>query len=266
MAEGDKATKPVDDPVRGSDTFMYWSDAEGEYDFDSPVVRSMILYANYKKAGETTELRRRNDIDINDVEYPLAIIQYQKPFFEGYPDDTFRPKNTITRAEMATVFARILDVDENALQGTVSFNDLEGHWAKDNILRVAEYGLINGYPDGSFRPQGKMTRAEIASIINEYWKLKGFEPDETDANITDIDSHWAKQLILALYNHRFVDLDADNSFKPDEPLKRDSVAQILNRITDRPLINVEQMYKDVPNSYWAYKEVNTASSDSVNKQ
>ncbi len=260
---GNKAVEPETDPVKEDETFLAWYDAEGVYDFDSIVERDIILYAKYKKAGETHDRSRRRDIDVNDDDYDNAILQYQKPFFKGYPDNTFRPQNTITRAEMATVFARILGIEENALRGTASFSDLDGHWAKDNILRVAEYGLLNGYPDGSFRPEGKMTRAEIAAIINKYWGLTGFDPDIEEANITDIDAHWAKKLILALYNHRFVDLYTDNSFKPDAPLKRDSVAQILNRITDRPLINVAQMYTDVPNSYWAYKEVNTASSDAV---
>ncbi len=213
------------------------------------------------KDGETTDVRNRGDIDITDNEYPMAIMEYKLPFFEGYPDDTFRPNNTIIRAEMATVFARILGLEGHEYTGNKSFSDLDGHWAKNNILLVAEYGLLNGYKDGSFKPDGEMKRAEICSIINKYWELKGFEPNIEDADISDVDNHWAKELILGLYNHRFVDLNEQNAFRPDEPLKRDEVAQILNRITDRTIkANYTPSYKDVGKSHWAFKEVEAASN------
>ncbi len=261
--EGDMVDEPDTDPAKEGYTFTAWYDAEGEYDFEAPVKRDMILYAKYKKDGESHNNSHRQDIDIDDKDYDKAIMKYKKAFFEGYPDGTFKPEATISRAEMATVFYRILDLENMDLGNTKSFNDIDGHWAKDKILKVAEYGLLNGYPDGSFKPDGKMTRAEIAAIINKYWNLKGFEPRLEDANVSDIDKHWAKDMILALYNHRFVDLYKDKSFKPDSPLKRADVAQILNRITDRPLIDVSvQKFSDVPAHHWAYKEVGTAASES----
>ncbi len=258
---GDKVVKPVQDPAKDGYTFKAWYDAEGKYNFDNPVERPITLYANYAKDGETTDVRNRGDIDITDNEYPMAIMEYKLPFFEGYPDDTFRPNNTIIRAEMATVFARILGLEGHEYTGNKSFSDLDGHWAKNDILLVAEYGLLNGYKDGSFKPDGEMKRAEICSIINKYWELKGFEPNIEDADISDVDNHWAKELILGLYNHRFVDLNEQNAFRPDEPLKRDEVAQILNRITDRTIkANYTPSYKDVGKSHWAFKEVEAASN------
>ncbi len=92
-----------------------------------------VVYANYSKEGETTDNVNRGDIDITDDDYPRAIMEYKEPFFEGYPDSTFRPNNTIIRAEMATVFARILGLEGQAYNGNKSFNDLDGHWAKNNI-------------------------------------------------------------------------------------------------------------------------------------
>ncbi len=255
---GHKATEPSTDPKKDDVEFIGWYTAKGEYDFDKAVERDMILYAKYKNNNHK---QRRQDIIIDDDDYDKAIIQYAEPFFKGYPDNTFKPEDSISRAEMATVFARILEIDLSKLDVKMQFSDTKGHWAEKYILAAADYGLLNGYPDGSFRPDDKMKRAEIAAIINKYWDIQGFVPEYADANVTDIESHWAKRLILALYNHRFVDLYQDNSFKPDAALKRAEVAQILNRITDRPLISLtSELYKDVPKSHWAFDEVNTASS------
>ncbi len=258
---GEKVVEPNAKPSKEGYEFLAWYDAEGKYDFNKPVERQMILYAMYKKVGESHDKSKRKDIDIDDKDYDKAIMNFKGAFFTGYPDNTFKPEGTITRAEMATVFARILGLENKAVTTNKKFSDIDGHWAKDNILRVAEYGLINGYPDGKFDPNGKMKRGEIASIINKYWKIKGFEPKREDANVSDISEHWAKKLILALYNHRFVDLYEGHKFYPDAPLKRADVAQILNRITDRPLkSDGMQKFTDVPKTYWAFKEVNTAST------
>ncbi len=259
---GKKVSKPETDPSKENYQFIAWYDVDGKYDFTSPVERDMILYAKYSKEGESHKKSNRRDIDIDDKDYDKAILQYKGAFFAGYPDDTFKPENTITRAEMATVFARILGLENKPITIENKFSDIGQHWAKDNILRVAEFGLLNGYPDGTFNPEGKMKRGEIASIINKYWEIKGFTPNSSAVNISDIDKHWAKKLIQALFNHRFVDLYEDKTFKPDLPLIRADVAQILNRITDRKLLSSNvQKYKDVPITHWAFKEVNTASTD-----
>ncbi len=158
------------------------------------------------------------------------------------------------------VFARVLKLDTSTT-GYINFSDMNGHWAAAAVSQVADYGIIKGYPDGTFQPNKPMKRAEIAAIINNYWHVTGFVPDASAAPITDIKGHWAEQLITALYNHRFTDLYIDKSFKPDAPLQRADVAQIMNRITDRPLLkNSAQKFSDVRSDYWGYNEVNTASS------
>ena len=88
----------------------------------------------------------------------------------GYPDGTFRPGATITRAEFATIAVRFMfsgDVEAaaNALDGSF-FNDIDGHWAEAYIKVAAQLGLVGGYDDGSFRPNAPITRAEVATILN----------------------------------------------------------------------------------------------------
>ena len=84
-------------------------------------------------------------------------------YLTGYEDGTFRPENSITRAEFATMasrFAQIVNISDK------EFTDLEGHWANEYILKAAGEGWIEGYEDGTFRPENSITRAEVMTIIN----------------------------------------------------------------------------------------------------
>ena len=81
----------------------------------------------------------------------------------GYPDGTFQPNNYITRAEFATIAARFLSEE---YVGPDLFTDISGHWAAEYINRAANAGWINGYPDGSFRPNAYITRAEAMTLVN----------------------------------------------------------------------------------------------------
>ncbi len=80
----------------------------------------------------------------------------------GYNDGTFRPNQPITRGEMAKIIANFANLNK----GTKSFTDLSGHWSKSYVELAAGNGWIAGYPDGSFRPDQKITRAETVTMIN----------------------------------------------------------------------------------------------------
>ena len=80
----------------------------------------------------------------------------------GYNDGTFRPNQPITRGEMAKIIANFANLNK----GTKSFTDLSGHWSKSYVELAAGNGWIAGYPDGSFRPDQKITRAETVTMIS----------------------------------------------------------------------------------------------------
>ena len=80
----------------------------------------------------------------------------------GYNDGTFRPNQPITRGEMAKIIANFANLNK----GTKSFTDLSGHWSKSYVELAAGNGWVAGYPDGSFRPDQKITRAETVTMIN----------------------------------------------------------------------------------------------------
>ena len=90
----------------------------------------------------------------------------------GYPDGTFRPDNKITRAELATMAARFLESIKEGYHGEDHFTDIDDSWANEFINIAAENGLINGYPDGSFKPDQLITRAEAMTVINRLLERK----------------------------------------------------------------------------------------------
>ena len=103
----------------------------------------------------------------------------------GYPDGTFRPDNTVTRAEFVTMLMRIIGQEG----GRNGFADVQGHWAEKYVAKAAEYGYVGGYPDGTFRPDASITRAEAFKIMSTVF---GWEADGTESRFTDVtEAHWA---------------------------------------------------------------------------
>ena len=84
-------------------------------------------------------------------------------YITGRPNGTYDPEAAITRAEFATMAVRFANLMDTS---GVSFTDIEGHWAEQYILKAAKEGWIKGYPDGSFKPDAKITRAEAMTLVN----------------------------------------------------------------------------------------------------
>lgn len=87
-------------------------------------------------------------------------------FMTGYPDGTFKPSKTLTRAEFATIIAKALDPDEIYEFRNRNFSDINGHWAYGNIIKTSRAGFMSGYPDGSFKPDNSITRVEVIVALN----------------------------------------------------------------------------------------------------
>ena len=119
--------------------------------------------ANYTRQNKFTDVS-------NDAWYCSAVSTLSAMgIISGYPDATFRPNASITRAEFAAIATRF---DVNGDKTPASFNDIADHWAKDEIAVAANNGWVNGYEDGSFRPQNKITRAETMSLVNRVLNRK----------------------------------------------------------------------------------------------
>lgn len=135
--------------------------------------------------------------DVTKADWYAYAVSYmtENKLITGYPDGTFKPNSPISRAEFAAIASRF---DQLKTGLSLPFNDVKaGHWAYDVIASAANKGWVNGYPDGSFKPENKITRAEVVSttnrMLNRYADLAFAKAHKTElAPMRDMDeSHWA---------------------------------------------------------------------------
>lgn len=139
----------------------------------------------------------------------------------GYSDGTYRPDNRVSRAEFATMVAKALALPQS---GTASFPDTQGHWAAKAIAALHEHGVINGYKDGSFRPDQEVTRAEIVAMLA---RLTDYVPGAA-ATFEDTATCFASEPINAFTAAGIVSGAGNGLFKPNAPATRaESVAMII---------------------------------------
>ena len=144
----------------------------------------------------------------------------------GYPDNTFRPDNNISRAEFATILVKVFKL--SAKDGKV-FGDTQKHWAKDSISTAQAYGIINGYSEWSFGPDDNITREQMAVMIVKAAQLK---PAESTKNFSDKAqiSSWAKAAIDTAVANGIMSGYPDNTFKPLATATRAEAATIFANI------------------------------------
>ena len=118
------------------------------------------------------DFRFADVMDENAWYYDAVYAAYDAGLMNGVGEGLFAPNATLDRATLATVLYR--EAGESAAKGTASFTDIaEGQWYTDAVNWAAEQGVVNGYPDGTFRPEAPITRQEMATMLYRYWKLRG---------------------------------------------------------------------------------------------
>ena len=179
-------------------------------------------------------------------------------FLVGYADGTFGPKRNMTRAEVTTMFARLL-TEQIEADKTYSntFSDVpKGCWAANYIGYMQQFGIITGYSDGSFRPDAPVTRAEFAAIASRFEKLT-----EGSKSFTDVpDTYWAARYISFAATRGWVTGYSDGTFKPENTITRAEVAavtcRLLERSADQSYIRSHlkelRTFADMTESHWAY--------------
>lgn len=179
-------------------------------------------------------------------------------FLVGYTDGTFGPERNMTRAEVTTMFARLL-TEQIEADKTYSnnFSDVpKGYWAANYIGYMQQFGIITGYSDGSFRPNAPVTRAEFAAIASRFEKLT-----EGSKSFTDVsDTYWAARYINFAATRGWVTGYSDGTFKPENTITRAEVAAVTCRLLERSAdqnyirshLNELRTFSDVTESHWAY--------------
>jgi subtilisin family serine protease len=179
-------------------------------------------YAKYKEEELVAGFR-----DITDHWAKNEIVKMtSKGYVEGYKDYTFRPYQPITRAELAALLVRVVGIDG---EETHPFKDVSSnHWANSFISKAYSAGWIQGYEDGTFRPDLLVTRAEMAVMVSKAYKLK--KKWFGNVEFRDVpDDHWAQPEIRKLSARDWILGYGDGTFRPEVSATRASVVALLYR-------------------------------------
>ncbi|MBP3634636.1 MAG: S-layer homology domain-containing protein [Oscillospiraceae bacterium] len=184
----------------------------------------------------------------------------------GYEDGSVRPNNNITRAEVATIFFRLLK--ENVRKANMTqeneFSDVsEGQWFNCAISTMAVMDVLNGYPDGTFRPNAPITRAEFAAIAARF---DGREADKLAA-FKDIRGHWGAEEISRAYFNCWIEGYPNGTFCPDQDITRAEAMTLVNRVLHRNpeepedlLPGMAEWWDNMNEKAWYYLAVQEATN------
>ncbi|MFS0726402.1 S-layer homology domain-containing protein [Paenibacillus sp. 1P07SE] len=149
----------------------------------------------------------------------------------GYPDSTFRPDRTVNRAEFTVMLANALELSGAGPELGFTDRDQIGAWARDAVARAVAAGIVGGYADDSFRPNGTITRAEMAVMIARALNLPGDAAAAATGFADDEDiPYWAKSAIGQVHQLGIVNGVGENRFAPHKEATRAEAVAVLLRM------------------------------------
>ena len=187
-------------------------------------------------------------------------------YIVGYPDSTVRPQNGITRAEVATIFFRLLTGETRNANSTKSnsYSDVAaGAWYNHAVSTLSAMGIVKGDSHGKFNPNAPITRAEFAAIAARF----DDKANTTAVDFSDIASHWAKNEISAAANNGWINGYTDGTFRPNNKITRAEAMTLVNRVLKRLPETAEDLHNDMikwsdnsDTSAWYYLAVQEATN------
>ena len=187
-------------------------------------------------------------------------------YIVGYPDSTVRPQNGITRAEVATIFFRLLTDETRNANSTKSnsYSDVAaGAWYNHAVSTLSAMGIVKGDSQGKFNPNAPITRAEFAAIAARF----DDKANTTAVDFSDIASHWAKDEISAAANNGWINGYTDGTFRPNNKITRAEAMTLVNRVLRRLPETAEDLHNDMikwsdnsDTSAWYYLAVQEATN------
>ncbi|PAD33400.1 glycoside hydrolase family 3 N-terminal domain-containing protein [Paenibacillus sp. 7523-1] len=188
------------------------------------VLSSMLIWAGNAAAEE----------HFNDLQYSKWAedgIEYmaKRGTVAGYGDGKFKPAGLVTRAQAVTFLVRELYPEqlEKPAEGTTYSDVPETHAFTKEIAIASKNGLASGFPDGSFRPDAPLSRAETAAFLTRAYSLS--EGKQT-ANWSDTESHWAAAPILVMSSNGLVGGYSDGTYRPNQTVTRAEYAVFMSRL------------------------------------
>ena len=223
-------------------------------------------YAKNGSGGSSGGSHRKPTVTIQD-EVPTGLNgDDHYAYIVGYPDKTVRPQNGITRAEVATIFFRLLTDETRNANSTKSnsYSDVAaGAWYNHAVSTLSAMGIVKGDSDGKFNPNASITRAEFAAIAARF----DDKANTSAASFSDIANHWAKDEISAAANNGWITGYTDGTFRPNNRITRAEAMALVNRVLKRLPETDEDLHADMIKwsdnsdaSQWYYLDVLEATN------
>ena len=228
------------------------------------MVTRVCKYCGYE---ETVEETKRDDITAVLLPALQANTDDHYSYLIGYADGTVRPNGKITRAEVATIFFRLLDDDTRAKYWSSenNFSDVSADkWYNNAVSTLSRMGVIGGYADGTFRPDAPISRAEFAKIAVSFTQNNGSAVYNyfTDVKTTD----WFAPYVTAAKDAGLIEGYSDGSFKPESKITRAEACAIVNRTLGRKPSKAHMKisdridWPDVQTTDWFYEAIMEATN------
>lgn len=228
------------------------------------MVTRVCQYCGYE---ETVEETKRDDITAILLPALQANTDDHYSYLIGYADGTVRPNGKITRAEVATIFFRLLDDDTRAKYWSSenNFSDVSADkWYNNAVSTLSRMGVIGGYADGTFRPDAPISRAEFAKIAVSFTQNTGSATYNyfTDVKTTD----WFAPYVTAAKDAGLIEGYSDGSFKPESKITRAEACAIVNRTLGRKPSKAHMKisdridWPDVQTTDWFYEAIMEATN------
>ena len=201
---------------------------------------------------------------VHPVDPPELNTEDHYAYIVGYEDGTVRPEANITRAEVATIFFRLLtDESRDAFWSqTNDYTDVDADdWFNNAVSTLTNAGIINGYEDGTFQPNGNITRAEFATITARFFEVT-YDGEDL---FPDIDGHWAQDYINQAASAGIINGYEDGTFRPQKDITRAEAVTMVNRTIDRHpdaehLLDDMITWPDNLETDWYYEQIQEATN------
>lgn len=201
------------------------------------MTKNITVYANWVKDNGSAGSGYDTPDSLNGEDHFAYVV--------GYPDGTVRPNDNISRAEVTSIFFRLLKPDEvrdNNLTSVNNFDDVNAEdWHNTAISTMAKLGIVNGRIANAFVPNAYITRAEFAAICARFDDSE-FEIKD---NFTDVGGHWAEAYIHEAAAHGWIKGYDDGTFRPDRFITRAEAMTMINRVLNRVPESADDLHKDM---------------------
>ena len=248
-----------------------------DYDYEITVSNTHVIFTIDRAAfspfalvWETADYPVTPPVTPSEPDYKPEGLNTKDHFayIIGYEDGTVRPNGSITRAEVATIFFRLLtdETREQYWSSTNSYTDVKaGDWFNNAVSTLSRMGILGGYADGTFRPNASITRAEFAKIAVSFFKYKDIAAENIFADVAP--GSWYESFIAAAAEIGLIEGYEDGTFRPNSSITRAEACTIINRTLNRApekdhLLPVSEMnvWPDNPYTAWFYADMQEATN------